>query len=86
MYKEVQKEKFISYYLSGEMVHIITLHKWFGKEKYRYQFELIYDDIKIGFRIQNKEIYILKAELESIEKQNRVYYISDSLMKISIIP
>ena len=86
MYKEVQKEKFISYYLSGKMVHIITLHKWFGKEKHRYQFELIYDDIKIGFRIQNKEIYILKAELESIEKQNRVYYISDSLMKISIIP
>lgn len=72
--------------LTGKMVKVITTHKWFGKEKYNCQFYFICDDTKIGFKVQNKGIYILKAELESFEKINGTYYIRDSLMEITIIP
>ena len=72
--------------LIGKMVKVITTHKWFGKEKYDCQLDIVCDDTKIGFKIQNKETYILKAELESFEKTDGVYYIRDSLMEIAIIP
>lgn len=86
-YYQRMKETMIELHeLTGRMIKVITTHKWFGREKYNCQLDLICDDTKIGFKIQNKEIYILKAELESFEKANGVYYIRDSLMEIAIIP
>lgn len=72
--------------LSGQMVKIVTLHKWFGKEKYSCQFDFIYDNMRIGFKVQNKEIYILKTELKALEKKDGMYSIGDSLMEIMVIP
>lgn len=72
--------------LSGQMVKIVTLHEWFGKEKYSCQFNFIYDNMRIGFKVQNKEIYILKTELKALEKKDGMYSIRDSLMEIMVIP
>ena len=72
--------------LNGKKVEVITMHKWFGKEKYNCQLSLITDNDKIGFKVQNSEVYILKSDLESIKEVNGTYYIKDALMEIEIAP
>ena len=72
--------------LNGKKVEIITMHKWFGKERYNCQLSLVADNDKIGFKIQNSEVYILKSDLESIQEVNGTYCIKDALMEITIIP
>ncbi len=72
--------------LNGRKVEIFTTHKWFGKARYNCQLSLVADDNKIGFKVQNSEVYILKSDLDSIKKENDTYYIKDALMEIVIVP
>ena len=71
--------------LNGKSVKIVTAHKWFGVNEYQCNLSLINDDMRLGFRIANKEIYILKGELESFKEIGNSYMFNDTLMKIAII-
>ena len=71
-------------HLIGKEVEIVTIHEWFGKEKYNCKFDFILDDRRIGFKVQNSEIYVLKSDLEVLKEINGAYYIKDFLMEIII--
>jgi hypothetical protein len=71
-------------HLIGKEVEIVTIHEWFGKEKYNCKFDLILDDRRIGFKVQNSEIYVLRSDLEALEAVNGVCRIKDFLMEIII--
>lgn len=71
--------------LVGKNVTIITIHKWFGTEKFECEFDFINDNDRIGFKVLNKEIYLLKNEIVSAEQINKTCYIRDALMEIAII-
>lgn len=71
--------------LMGKSVTIITTHKWFGVEKFECEFDLVNNDDRIGFKVLNKEIYLLKNEVVSAEQIDKTCYIRDSLMEIAII-
>ena len=73
-------------HLVGKEVEIITTHEWFGKEKYNCKFDFILDDRRIGFKVQNSEIYVLRSDLETLEKVDVGYRIKDFLMEIVIEP
>lgn len=70
--------------LNNHEVRIITLHEWFGKQKYKCLFNLINDEKKIGFKIKNHEIFLLKTEVEFFEHTDKSFFLKDSLMFIEI--
>lgn len=71
--------------INGHEVIICTTHKWFGKQKYKCRFYLIDDINRIGFKIKNSEIYLLKSEIISFEKIGQIFCMKDSLMTVTIM-
>ena len=49
--------------LNGKKIKIVTIHKWFGRDEYRCELDLIENEKHIGFKLMNSEIYLLKNEM-----------------------
>jgi hypothetical protein len=68
--------------LNGKKIKIVTIHKWFGRDEYRCELNLINDEKRIGFRLLNSEIYLLKDEVIFFNEIGGVFCLKDDLMEI----
>lgn len=79
--------KFIKqlYSLNGKKIKIVTTHKWFGRDEYRCELNLINDEKRIGFKIMNSEIYLFKNEVSVFGEAGGTFYFQDDLMEIIMV-
>lgn len=79
--------KFIKklYNLNGKKIKIVTIHKLFGRDEYRCELNLINDEKRIGFRLLNSEIYLLKDEVSFFNEIGEAFCFRDDLMEIIMV-
>ena len=79
--------KFIKklYNLNGKTIQIVTTHKWFGKDEYKCELNLINDERRIGFKLLDSEIYLLKDEVRFFGELGGIFCFRDNLMEIVMI-
>ena len=68
--------------LNGKKIKIVTIHKWFGRDEYRCELNLIDNEKCIGFKLLNSEIYLLKDEVKFFWEVGGAFCFGDSLMEI----
>ena len=71
--------------LNGKKVKIITIHKLFGRDEYRCELNLINDERRIGFKLLNSEIYLLKNEIIFFNEISGSFCFKDNLMEIVML-
>lgn len=59
-------------------------HKLYGDQNVKCAFQLINDEKRLGFLINNQEIYIEKNKICSSGIKGKLYYFADDIMCIKI--
>lgn len=70
--------------IEGERVSIKTAHKLYGNQKIETNFKAIDDSCRLGFKINNQDIYIEKKELCDFGITGGTYYFASKLMRIEL--
>ena len=68
--------------LNGKKITIVTIHKWFGRDEYICELDLIENEKHIGFKLMNSEIYLLKNEIIFFNEYKGTFCFKDNLMEI----
>lgn len=70
--------------LNGINVLINIEHKLYGDQSIKCALQIINDEERLGFAVNNQEIYIYKNEICHFWGENGLYYFADAIMKIEI--
>ena len=70
--------------MEGKRVSIKTAHKLYGNQKIETNFKIIDDASRLGFKINNQEIYIEKEGLINFGIIGDMYYFASDLMRIEL--
>lgn len=70
--------------IEGKRVSVKTNHKLYGSQKIETNFKIIDDVSRLGFKINNQDIYIDKKELCDFGIIKGAYYFASKLMRIEL--
>lgn len=70
--------------LNGTNVSINIEHKLYGDQSIKCALQTINDEERLGFAVNDQEIYIYKNEMCHFGEDNGLYYFADAIMKIEI--
>lgn len=70
--------------IEGERVNINIKHQLYGNQKIQCDVEIIDDESRLGFSINNQNIYIDKKELCDFGIIKGTYYFASKLMRIEL--
>lgn len=70
--------------IEGKRVSIKTNHKLYGSQKIETDFRIIDDASRLGFKINNQEIFIEKEGLCDFGITEGIYYFTSNLMRIEL--
>lgn len=70
--------------IKGEKVNIDILHKLYGDQKVACKLEIIDDASRLGFSINEQEIYIDKETIRGFGIEKGTYYFANELMCIKL--
>lgn len=70
--------------IEGKRVSIKTTHKLYGVQKLEADFEIIDDASRLGFKINDHEIYMEKEGVINFGIKKGVYYFASDLMRIEL--
>ena len=70
--------------INGNNVWIHIQHDLYGDLNLKCAFQLLSDEERLGFSINQQEIYIEKNRIKNIGVQDNLYYFADDLMCIKI--
>ena len=70
--------------IEGKRVNIIIAHKLYGNQTIETDFKIIDDASRLGFKINDQDIYIEKEELCDFGITKGAYYFASKLMRIEL--
>lgn len=70
--------------IEGERVSIKTNHQLYGSQNIETDFRIIDDASRLGFKINNQEIYVEKEGLINFGIIGDIYYFASDLMRIEL--
>lgn len=70
--------------IEGQRVRIKTTHKLYGVQKLEADFKIIDDVSRLGFKINEHEIYVEKEGLINFGIIKGIYYFASDLMRIEL--
>lgn len=70
--------------INGKCVVINITHKLYGKQKIKYDLCILNDEGRLGFHINEQEIYLNKADILGYGIKSGMYFWVDKLMRIEI--
>ena len=70
--------------INGKDVCIHMHNDLYGSQNLKCAFQLLSDEERLGFLINDQEIYIEKNKIENIGVQDNLFYFADDLMCIKI--
>ena len=70
--------------LNGRNVWIHITHDFYGSQNLKCAFKLLSDEERLGFWLDQQEIYIEKNRIENFGVQDNLFYFADDLMCIKI--
>lgn len=70
--------------ICGADVWIYTSHALYGDQNLKCAFQLLNDEERLGFLVNEHEVYIEKNKIENIGIKEDLFYFSDDLMCIKI--
>ena len=68
---------------NGTDVCIDISHKLYGPQKIKCKLDYIFDDERIGFRVNGQEIFIYKSDIIDYGVKDGIYF-ADKMMEIKI--
>lgn len=68
----------------GEHVWVHITHKLYGDQNIKCAFHLLNDEERLGFFVNEQEIYIEKNRIENVGIKENLIYFADELMCIKI--
>ena len=77
----ILEEKLREY--KGEDATISISHKLYGDQKWQTKWDYIFDDQRIGFRMNKQEIYVHRDEIVDYGVKDGIYF-ADDVMEIKI--
>ena len=70
--------------ICGESVWIYVSHTLYGDQNLKCAFQLLNDEERLGFLINEHEVYIEKNKIKNVGIKEDLFYFSDELMCIKI--
>ena len=70
--------------INGERVKINIAHKLYGNQKIEYDLLIINDEGRLGFYINEQEIYLNKGNILDYGVKSGMYFWADKLMRVEI--
>lgn len=70
--------------INGKQVKIYIAHKLYGSQKIEYGLCVIEDEGRLGFAINEQEIYLNKRDIIDYGMIKGMYFWADKLMKVEI--
>ena len=70
--------------INGKNVWIHVAHDLYGNQNLKCAFQLLNDEERLGFSLEEQEIYINKNEIKNVGVQDNLFYFTDDLMCIKI--
>ena len=70
--------------INGKYVVINITHKLYGKQKIEYDLCILNDEGRLGFHINEQEIYLNKNDILDYGIKSGMYFWVDKLMRIEI--
>lgn len=77
----ILEEKLREY--QGKDAVISTFHKLYGEQKLKIQLDYIFDEERIGFKINEQEIFVYRDEVIDYGTKDGIYF-ADDVMEIRI--
>ena len=70
--------------IEGRRVNVSIAHKLYGNQTIRCNIQILDDESRLGFHINNQDIYINKTELCDFGITKGTYYFASKLMRIEL--
>ena len=70
--------------IEGKRVSIKTAHKLYGNQKIETDFKIIDDESRLGFKINDQDIWVEKDGLINFGIIEETYYFASNLMHIEL--
>lgn len=70
--------------INGESVWIHVKHDLYGDQNLKCAFQLLSDEERLGFLVNEQEIYMEKNRIKNFGVQDNLFYFADDLMCIKI--
>lgn len=70
--------------INGCKTSIEINHKLYGKQKIKYNIQILDDESRLGFHINDQDIYIEKIKICDFGIVEGVYYFASKLMRIEL--
>jgi hypothetical protein len=70
--------------INGKQVKIDIAHKLYGSQKIEYDFCVLEDEGRLGFVINEQEIYLRKRDIIDYGMIKGMYFWADKIMKVEI--
>lgn len=77
----ILEEKLREY--QGKDAVISTFHKLYGEQKLKIQLDYIFDEERIGFKVNEQEIFVYRDEVIDYGTKDGIYF-ADDVMEIRI--
>lgn len=71
-------------WVQGKLVKMTTHHKIYGDEEFKCILNMFKEEDKIGFLVNNHQIYLYNDEIESMEVGFNIFKIFGKLLSITI--
>lgn len=70
--------------INGKRVKIEITHKLYGNQKIEYDLCILNDEGRLGFHINNQEIYLNKTDILNYGINKGMYFWADKIMSLKI--
>lgn len=70
--------------INGRRVKIEITHKLYGNQKIKYDLCILNDEGRLGFHINDQEIYLNKTDIVNYGVNKGMYFWSDKIMSLKI--
>lgn len=70
--------------INGKRVKIEITHKLYGNQKIEYDLCILNDEGRLGFHINNQEIYLNKTDILNYGINKGMYFWADKIMALKI--